>query len=96
VWTTYLFCGVFLVVVVLGPLVVVLATDRLVLVLWRNHARSEVVPFVISLEWLVNRSGVHLPPSCICVPLVRLVPCLPDVLSHPGFRKKSSLMSPPR
>ena len=95
-WTAYLFCGVFLVVAVLGPLVIVLAVAGLVWVLWRNHARSEVIPFVILLEWLISRSGVRLLPSCIHVLLMHLVPCLPNVLSHPGFRKKLSLMSPPR
>src|SRR5712672_2747354 len=41
--------------------------------------------------------GVRLPPSCVHISLVHLVPCLPDILSRPGFRKKkSSLMSPLR
>ena len=95
-WTTYLLCGAFLIVVVLGPLVIVLAIVRPVFVLWRSHARSEVVLFIILWGWLVGRFGVCLPPSCVCVPLVHLVPCLPDVLSRPGFRKKLSLMSLPR
>ena len=95
-WTTYLLCGAFLVVVVLGPLVIVLAVVGPVFVLWHSHARSEVVPFVIcGSGWLIS-FGVRLPPSCVCVPLMHLVLCLPDVLSRPGFRKKLSLMSPPR
>src|SRR5712672_3443588 len=96
VWTTYLLCSTFLVIVVLGPLVVVLAIVWPLFVLWRSHARSKVVPFVICGSDWFDRFGVHLPPSCVRVPLVHLVPCLPDVLSRPGFRKKLSLMSPPR
>ena len=93
----YLLCGVFLVFVVLGPLVIVLAIGGLLLVLWRSHAMSAVVPVVISLLCVVAWSfGVCLSPFCIRFLLVHLVPCFPDVLSHLGFRKKSSLMSPPR
>ena len=46
-WTTYLLRGASLAVVVLGPLVIVLAIDGFLLVLWRIHARSAIVPFVI-------------------------------------------------
>jgi len=85
VWTTYLLCGAFLIVVVLGPLVIVLAIVRPVFVLWRSHARSEVVLFVIcGSGWLIG-FGVCLPPSCIRVPFMHLVQCLPNVLSHLGF-----------
>jgi len=41
--------GMFLLFVVLGPLVVVLAADGPLFVLWRSHAMSAVVPVVISL-----------------------------------------------
>jgi len=46
-WTTYLLRGTFLVVVVFDPLVIVLAVARPASVLWRSHARSEFVPFII-------------------------------------------------
>jgi len=45
--TTYLLCGAFLVFVVLGPLVVVLAIDGPLLVLWHSHAMSAAVPVVM-------------------------------------------------
>ena len=31
---------------------------------------------------------MRLPPSCVRVPLVHLVPCLPDVLSRSGYKKE--------
>ena len=43
----YLLCDAFLVVVVLSPLVIMLAIDGALLVLWRIHAKSALVPFVI-------------------------------------------------
>ena len=46
-WTTYLLRGASLAVVVLGPLVIVLAVDGALFVLWRIHAKSALVPFVI-------------------------------------------------
>jgi len=46
-WITYFLRGAFLVVMVLGPLVIVLVIAGLLFVLWRSHARSEVIPFVI-------------------------------------------------
>jgi len=48
-WITYLLCDAFLVVVVLSPLVVVLAVTGPLFVLWRIHAKSALVPFVILL-----------------------------------------------
>jgi len=56
VCTTYFLGGAFLLLVVLGPLVIVLAVDGPLLVLWRNHAKSAMVlvvilPFVSRLRY---------------------------------------------
>src|SRR5712672_2552247 len=95
--TTYFLGGAFLFLVVLGPLVVVLVIDGPLLVLWRNHAKSAIVPVVMLpfcvVTWLFWYASFTVRVRIL---LVHLVPCLPDVLSRPGFRKKSSLMSPPR
>jgi len=64
--------------------------------LWRSHARSEVVPFVIcGSGWLVGLVCVF-HRLVFVFRFVHLVLCLPDVLCRPGFREKLSLMSPPR
>jgi len=44
---SYFLGGAFLFLVVLGPLVVVLVIDGPLFVLWRNHAKSAVVPVIM-------------------------------------------------
>jgi len=49
-----------------------------------------LVVHVVNLFWCTSST------ICVCIPLVHLVPYLPNILSRLGFRKKLSLMSPPR